>query len=120
MSQEIDAVLVPVVEYMAGHATGDVTHFRNAFLPTARIEGWRDGAWASWTLDEYCTRMDVPPAADEATRVRTIDAVSIVGTVATVTITLHHGAVTFTDMFILAKMTDGWKITGKVYHQDKH
>lgn len=117
---EIDDVLVPIKEYMAGHATGDISHFRAAFMPTARIEGWRDGAWTSWTVDEYCERMDIDPAGDEDKRRRVIDNVNIVGTVANVTITLFHGAVDFVDMFILAKMEDGWKITGKVYHQIIH
>jgi hypothetical protein len=40
--------------YFQGHATGDPAHFRKAFLPTAHIEGIRNGVFTSWTLDAYC------------------------------------------------------------------
>lgn len=49
-----DAVLEPLRAYIRGHATGDPTHFRDAFLPTAHVEGIRDGAFVSWRLDDYC------------------------------------------------------------------
>lgn len=37
----------PLRAYIRGHATGDPTYFRDAFLPTAHIEGIRDGAFVS-------------------------------------------------------------------------
>jgi hypothetical protein len=38
-----DEVLEPLLAYVRGHATGSPDHFRKAFLPTARVEGVRDG-----------------------------------------------------------------------------
>lgn len=35
-----DDVLYPLRAYIRGHATGDPAHFREAFLPTAHIEGY--------------------------------------------------------------------------------
>ncbi len=112
-----DAVLEPLRAYIRGHATGDPSHFRDAFLPTAHIEGIRDGAFVSWHLDEYCTLFPGRPAPDEPTRTRRIDAVDVHGTVATATITLSHGADTFTDIFLLTHVTDGWRIANKAYHR---
>ncbi|MFG3093064.1 nuclear transport factor 2 family protein [Streptomyces antibioticus] len=112
-----DAVLAPLRAYIRGHATGDPSHFRDAFLPTAHIEGIRDGAFVSWHLDEYCTLFPGRPAPDEPTRTRRIDAVDVHGTVATATMTLSHGADTFTDVFLLARVTDGWRIANKAYHR---
>ncbi len=112
-----DAVLEPLRAYIRGHATGDPSHFRDAFLPTAHIEGIRDGAFVSWHLDEYCTLFPGRPAPDEPTRTRRIDAVDVHGTVATATMTLSHGADTFTDIFLLTQVTDGWRITNKAYHR---
>ncbi|MEU3282577.1 nuclear transport factor 2 family protein [Streptomyces antibioticus] len=112
-----DAVLAPLRAYIRGHATGDPCHFRDAFLPTAHIEGMRDGAFVSWRLDEYCTLFPGRPAPDEPTRTRRIDAVDVHGTVATATMTLSHGADTFTDVFLLARVTDGWRIANKAYHR---
>ncbi|MFE8018092.1 nuclear transport factor 2 family protein [Streptomyces antibioticus] len=112
-----DAVLAPLRAYIRGHATGDPSHFRDAFLPTAHIEGIRDGAFVSWHLDEYCTLFPGRPAPDEPTRTRRIDAADVHGTVATATMTLSHGADTFTDIFLLARVADGWRIANKAYHR---
>ncbi|MFD5651293.1 nuclear transport factor 2 family protein [Streptomyces sp. NPDC127039] len=111
------AVLDPLRAYVRGHATGDPGHFRDAFLPTAHIEGVRDGAFVSWGLDEYCALFRGRPAADEATRTRRIDAVEVHGSVATATMTLRHGADRFTDVFLLVAAEDGWRIANKAYHR---
>ncbi|NJP51799.1 NAD(P)-binding domain-containing protein [Streptomyces sp. SBST2-5] len=112
-----DAVLRPLRSYIRGHATGDARHFRDAFLPTARIEGIRDGAFTSWTLDEYCALFPGRPAPDEPSRSRRIDAVDVHGTVATATMTLHHGPDTFTDIFLLVRVGEEWRIANKAYHR---
>ncbi|MFE9571775.1 nuclear transport factor 2 family protein [Streptomyces sp. NPDC006692] len=112
-----DAVLEPLRAYIRGHATGDPTHFRDAFLPTAHIEGIRDGAFVSWHLDEYCALFPGRPALDEPTRSRRIDAVDVHGDIATATMTLSHGADTFTDTFLLVRVDDSWRIANKVYHR---
>jgi hypothetical protein len=101
--------------YLQGHATGDAAHMRKAFLPTAHIEGIRDGRFTSWTVDEYCSRFTGKPAPDEASRRRTIDSVDISGTSAMAKATLVHGATTFTDYFVLLKVDGEWKIANKVY-----
>ncbi|MFJ6071022.1 nuclear transport factor 2 family protein [Streptomyces sp. NPDC093065] len=111
------AVLDPLRAYVRGHATGDPGHFRDAFLPTAHIEGVRDGAFVSWGLEEYCSLFEGRPAPDEPTRARRIDAVAVHGTVATATMTLRHGADRFTDVFLLVRADDGWRIANKAYHR---
>ncbi|MBV1936244.1 nuclear transport factor 2 family protein [Streptomyces sp. BV286] len=112
-----DAVLEPLRAYVRGHATGDPAHFRDAFLPTAHIEGIRDGVFVSWPLDAYCALFAGRPAPDEPTRSRRIDAVDVHGTVATATMTLRHGADTFTDVFLLIRSDGGWRIANKAYHR---
>ena len=104
-----------VNRYFRGHATGDPAEMRKAFLLTAHIEGVRDGKFTSWTVDEYCSRFRGQPAADEASRTRTIDSVDVSGSAAMVRATLVHGAVTFTDYFVLLKVDGEWKIANKVY-----
>ncbi|MGV9283747.1 nuclear transport factor 2 family protein [Streptomyces sp. NPDC003730] len=112
-----DAVLEPLRAYIRGHATGDPAHFRDAFLPTAHIEGIRDGAFVSWRLGEYCALFQGQPALDEPTRTRRIDAIDVHGTVATATMTLSHGPDTFTDIFLLVRADDSWRIANKAYHR---
>ncbi|MFF4213236.1 nuclear transport factor 2 family protein [Streptomyces sp. NPDC001796] len=111
------AVLEPLRAYIRGHATGDPTHFRDAFLPTAHIEGIRNGAFVSWRLGEYCALFHGRPAPDEPTRSRRIDAIDVHGTVATASMTLWHGADTFTDMFLLVHVDGSWRIANKAYHR---
>lgn len=113
-----EPVLAPLHAYALGHATGDAGHFRRAFLPTAHVEGLRDGSFVSWDLEEYCALFSGEPADDEASRVRTIDQVGVAGTVATAVMTLRHGSDTFTDVFVLVELEAGeWRIANKAYHR---
>jgi len=110
-------VLRPLNAYVRGHATGDAAHFRDAFLPSAHIEGIRDGVFVSWPLEDYCALFTGTPAPDEKDRVRRLDSVEVHGTVATATMTLIHGPDTFTDIFLLVHVDGAWKIANKVYHR---
>ncbi len=112
-----DEALAPLRAYMRGHATGDPTHFRQAFLPTAHVEGIRDGMFVSWRLDEYCALFQGQPEPDEPARHRRIDTVDVHGTVATASMTLGHGADTFTDVFLLVHIDAQWRIANKAYHR---
>ena len=109
------AVRAAVQQYLKGHATGSAEEMRKAFLPTAHIEGIRNGTFTSWTAEEYASRFTGKPAADEATRKRTIDSVDVSGTAAMARATLVHGATTFVDYFVLLKVDGQWKIANKVY-----
>ena len=108
-------VRAALTQYLRGHATGSPDEMRKAFLPTAHIEGIRDGKFVSWTVDEYVSRFSGKPAPDEASRTRGIDSVHISGTAAMAGATLVHGATTFTDYFVLLKVNGEWKIANKVY-----
>lgn len=110
-------VTAPLEDYARGHATRDPAYFRRAFLPSAHIEGLRDGAFASWDLDAYTALFDGRPDPREAEFSRTIDSVRVDGTVATATMTLDHGESRFTDMFVLVRTDAGWRIANKVYHR---
>jgi hypothetical protein len=109
------AVRAVVDQYFKGHATGSGEEMRKAFLPTAHIEGNREGKFVSWTVDQYVGNFRGKPAADEASRKRTIDSVDVSGTAAMAKATLVHGATTFTDYFVLLKVDGEWKIANKVY-----
>lgn len=109
------AVRAVVEQYFKGHATASPDEMRKPFLPSARIEGNRNGVFTSWTVDQYAGNFTGKPAADEASRKRTIDHVSISGTAAMAGATLVHGATTFTDYFVLLKVNNEWKIANKVY-----
>ncbi|MDQ0009089.1 hypothetical protein J2T07_001266 [Luteibacter jiangsuensis] len=79
--------------YFSGQATGEASHMRQAFLPSARIESVRDGKFTSLSLDEFCAFFKGKAADNEASRVRTIDFMEASGNAGTARITLDHGAV---------------------------
>ena len=108
-------VRAALTHYIQGHATGDPSHMRKAFLPTAHIEGLRDGKFVTMTVDEYCSRFPGKPAADEATRRRTIDSVDITGSAAMARVTLAHGQATLRDYFVLLKVDGEWRIANKTF-----
>jgi len=110
------SVRTTLEHYLRGHATGDPTYMRKAFLPTAHIEGIREGSFTSWTLDEYCALFTGTPVADESTRQRNIDTIDVSGMAAYAKATLVHGDVIFTDYFVLLKVDSEWKIANKVYN----
>jgi hypothetical protein len=116
-AQTADAagVRAAINQYFKGHATGSPDEMRRAFLPTAHIEGIREGKFVSWTVDEYTSRFQGQPAADEATRKRTINRIDVSGMAAMAGATLVHGPTTFTDYFVLLKVDGAWKIANKVY-----
>ena len=114
-SSDDQAVRAVIQQYFRGHATGDPNEMRKAFLPTAHVEGNRNGVFTSWTAETYASNFSGKPAADEAMRKRTIDRVEISGTAAMASATLVHGATTFTDYFVLLKVGNEWRIANKVY-----
>jgi hypothetical protein len=114
-SPDEQGVRAAVQQYFRAHATADSALMRTAFLPTAHIEGIREGGFVSWTVADYSSRFNGRPAADEASRKRTIDRVDVSGTAAMAAATLVHGATTFTDYFVLLKVNGAWKIANKVY-----
>jgi hypothetical protein len=109
------AACAPIEQYFLGHANDDASHMRQAFLPSAHIESMREGVFTSWPLDVYCERFGGKPAADEVTRRRSIDWIEVAGSAASARVTLVHGAITFTDYFVLLQTQDGWKIANKAF-----
>ena len=114
-ASEESGVRAAINQYFKGHATNDAATMRGSFLPSAHIEGNRRDQFTSWTVDEYVANFKGAPAADEASRKRTIDVIDVNGTAAMAKATLVHGQTTFTDYFVLLKVNGAWKIANKVY-----
>lgn len=118
LTPEQMAASEPIAHYFLGHARDDAQYMRHAFLPTAHIESMRPEGFTSWPLEVYCERFKQQPAADEASRRRTLDWIEVQGSAACARVTLVHGATTFTDYFVLLKTAAGWKIANKAFHGD--
>ena len=116
----VDAdALRPLHAYALAHATGDPAHLDDAFLPSAHVDGYRDGELVSWTLDEFRGVFTGSPAADEGTRSRRVERLDVRGSAATAVMTLHHGEVDFTDVFVLLREPGSgrWRIANKAYER---
>ena len=109
------AVRKPLEAYLQGHATGDGAHMRRAFLPSAHVEGIRDGKLLSWTAEEYIAGFKGTPADDESRRRRRIDSIDVTGNAAMARVTLDYPSGIFTDYFVLLKVGGEWKIANKVW-----
>ncbi len=113
------AASVPLTNYMQGHGKDDSSLMEKAFLQTAHIESIPDGQFTSLERDVYRQRFkNNTPAADEATRKRTIDWIDVHGSAGAAKVTLVHGANTFIDYFVLLKTAEGWKIANKTFHAE--
>jgi Putative lumazine-binding len=110
------AVRKPLELYIQGHATGNGDFWRQAFHPSARIEGIRDGTLLSRTVTEFAAGASGKPADDEAQRKRRIVSVDVTDDAAFAKIELDYPKVKFTDYFTLLKVDGEWKIMSKVYH----
>lgn len=114
-SGEEAAARVPLEHYLKGHATGEGSHMRKAFLPTAHIEGLREGKFNSWTVDHYASLFTGKVSPEEPQRKRWIEKVEVTGSAAQATIRFDYPNGYITDYFVLLKVDGEWKIANKVY-----
>ena len=112
------AARVPLENYIQGHATGNGDFMRKAFHTDAKVVSFRDGKMASMTAEEFASRFNGKPAADEAQRKRRIESVEITGNVGVGKIVLDYPTVTYTDYMSLLKIGDEWKIVNKVFYAE--
>lgn len=117
-NKEIEAVKVPLDNYLQGHITGDPGFIRKAFQQDARITAFREDKFLNWDLDEFVTRFDGKPAKDEAKRKRKIERIDISGNAAIAKIVLDYPTIKFVDYMTLLKADGEWKIVSKSFHAE--
>jgi regulator of protease activity HflC (stomatin/prohibitin superfamily) len=112
------AARVPLDNYIQGHATGNGDFMRKAFYTDAKVMAFRDGKLTNLTAEEFASRFNGKPAADEAQRKRRIESVEITGNAGVGKIVLDYPTVTYTDYMSLLKIGDEWKIVNKVFYAE--
>lgn len=110
-----DAVMIPLENYLKGHATGDGEFFKKAFHTEGNLIWIRDGKYTTRSFAEYIAGASGKPAADEAQRKRRIGTVDVVGNAAIATVILDYPTVKFTDYMTLLKIDGEWKIVNKSF-----
>ena len=117
-ASEAAAARVPLENYIQGHATGNGDFMRKAFHTEAKVMAFRDGKLTNLTSEEFASRFNGKPAADEAQRKRRIESVEITGNAGVGKIVLDYPTVTYTDYMSLLKVGDEWKIVNKVFYAE--
>ena len=115
---ETTAARVPLENYIQGHVTGNGEFMRKAFHTEAKVMAFRDGKLTNMTSEEFASRFNGKPAADEAQRKRRIESVEITGNAGVGKIVLDYPTVTYTDYMSLLKVGDEWKIVNKVFYAE--
>jgi len=118
VQSEAAAARVPLENYIQGHATGNGDFMRKAFHTEAKIMAFRDGKMMNLTAEEFASRFNGKPAADEAQRKRRIESVEITGNAGFGKIVLEYPTVTYTDYMSLLKVDNEWKIVNKVFYAE--
>ena len=109
---------VPLDNYIQGHATGNGDFMRKAFHTDAKIMAFRDGKLTNLTSEEFASRFDGKPAADEAKRKRSFEILDVSGSAAIARVVLDYPSVKFTDYMTLLKIDGEWKIINKAFHSE--
>ena len=117
-STEIDAVRIPLENYLKGHATGEGEFFRKAFHTEGNMVWIRDGKFTTRSFAEYIAGASGKPPSDEAKRKRALEGIDIAGNAASAKIILDYPSVRFVDFMTLLKIDGEWKIVSKVFYAE--
>lgn len=110
-----DAVRVPLENYIKGHETGNGEYMKKAFHTEGNLIFIRDGKYTTRSFADYIAGMTGKPAADEAKRKRSIEAIDVTGNAAVARIVLDYPTVKFVDYMTLLKIEGEWKIVNKSF-----
>lgn len=117
-TQEKDAVRVALENYIKGHSTGDGEFMKKAFHTEGNLIFVRDGKYTTRSFADYIAGFTGKPAADEAQRKRTIEAIDVSGNAAVAKLILDYPAVRFVDYMSLLKINGEWKIVTKIFYAE--
>ena len=109
---EVRAVLE---SYFRGQATGDGSHMRPIFQPSASLYWIREGKYTERPSSDWIASYTGKPAADEAERKRRIASLDITGNAAAAKLVSDYPTAVVTDYMSLLKTESGWKVVAKTF-----
>ena len=110
---------VPVEHYLAGHATGDGAHHRQAFAPQASLYWIVADTLSTRTSEAYIAGSRGTPAPDEAQRKRWIESIDVAGNAGVAKVILDYPTARFVDYLSLLKINGEWKIINKIFYVEQ-
>ena len=117
-TSEKDSVRISLENYLKGHATGDGEYMRKAFHTEGNLIFIRDGKFTTRSFADYIAGFTGKPAADEASRKRSIESIDVAGNAATGKIILDYPTTRFVDYMSLLKIDGEWKIVTKIFYAE--
>ncbi len=118
-SADIDAIRVPLENYMLGHKTGKAEYMKKAFYTEGNLMSMRGGKFTTVDFATFIGYFKGTPAKDEAMRKRWIERIDVTGNIAIGKIILDYPNVKFTDYMSLLKINGEWKIVNKAFHMEQ-
>ena len=116
---DMDAIKIPLENYMMGHKTGKAEYMKKAFHTEGKLMSMRGGKFTTLDFDKFVGYFKGTPAKDEAMRKRWIESVDVTGNVAIGKVILDYPNVKFTDYMSLLKINGKWKIVNKAFHMER-
>lgn len=116
---EMEAVKVPLENYLMGHKTGKAEYMKKAFHTEGKLMFIRGGKYTTIDFKDYIGRMNGKSAKDEAMRKRWIESIEISGNAAIGKIILDYPSARFVDYMSLLKVNGEWKIVNKSFYVER-
>lgn len=117
-TNEIEAVKIPLENYLMGHKTGKAEFMDKAMYKEGKLTFIRDGKYTKIEFPDYMKLMKGDPAKDESERKRWIESIEITGTVAIGKLVFDYPHIKITDYMTLLKVEDEWKIVHKASYSE--
>jgi len=111
---DIDAIIVPLENYLSGHIKGDKSILGKALHSEGKLSYLRDGKYAKLEFPDYLSGMKLRNADDGVQRIPYIKSIEVTGNVAIAKLVLDYSSILFTDYMTLLNINGEWKITNKI------
>ena len=115
---EIEAVKIPLENYLTGHKTGKAEFMEKAMYKDGKLTFIRDGKYTKIEFPDYMKLMKGEPAKNESELKRWIESIEITGTVAIGKLIFDYPNIKITDYMTLLKINDEWKIVHKASYSE--
>jgi hypothetical protein len=118
MDEDLAAIHRVVQLYFEGMHNGDAAKLREAFHPSARVQGVRGGEQRSLACDEfvdYVASVGSRPAAGEAYDMHIVS-IDRAGSAAIAKVAILWNDRRYTDYLAMIRRADGWSISEKTFY----
>ena len=113
-------VKAAIQDYFEGMYHGDLTRLKKAFFPSAKLYGYRYGAFIELTLEHWLERISTRPIPAQTGEPfdMVIESIDLTGSVGNVKVRDLYMGLRFTDYLHVAKVDGRWQIVNKTFHHD--